>query len=360
MASRPRSSNHYTNNSSFVNDRLVDKTDESIYIPRRSSLASSTTSTFSTPTFSENSFCSVPPPATNRSSFSSDLHLLPRRLAENPEYRHQPPSSSTFVSNPSPTTYASNYPVFEEPSLAIPSQTANKVATNARHKDAEKRRRDITVSCVQALEIFTRDIHPGVAAGCEVCIDGEATRKRLSRDKSPAPSREGSASQSNEKNKEPALDGLASRMKRPKNDKLEESCMAMYLYVLHHHPEIYPQRLEELKELAKEQKMERERGLREANNDAKLRKWKGDQRSLHTEKLLRQAKELGRTHGIVSWDGAFEANAAKRKRNDSEGHEKRKMSAPTPPSSVTSPASRGATPPYSDDERCTGSFFRGR
>lgn len=224
----------------------------------------------------------------------------------------------------------------------IPSRSTKAAVTNARHKDSEKKRRDITVSCVAAIEIFTRDIHPGVAAGCQVCIEEEKARKLL-------PAFDGLYNVAKSKD----ADGLLNRMKRPKNDKLEEGCMFQYLYVLHNYPEVYPQRVEELVELMNEQKKEQERGAKEAgNSEAKLRKWQGDQRAAQTEKLLRQAKELGRRHGLVM-DGEAAVEVKKeRKRKNSEEHEhqqKRHISAPTPPSSVNSPRSRRASPDIGDD-----------
>lgn len=224
----------------------------------------------------------------------------------------------------------------------IPSQSTKAAATNARHKDSEKKRRDITVSCVAAIEIFTRDIHPGVAAGCQVCIEDEKARKLL-------PAFDGLYNVDKSKD----ADGLLNRMKRPKNDKLEESCTSQYLYVLHHHPEVYPQRVEELVEFMKEQKNEQERGAKEAgNSEARLRKWQGDQRAAQTEKLLRQAKELGRRHGLFMDGDATQEVKKEKKRKSSEEHDlqhKRHTSAPTPPSSVNSPRSRRATPDSGDD-----------
>ena len=224
----------------------------------------------------------------------------------------------------------------------IPTQSTKAAATNARHKDSEKKRRDITVSCVAAIEIMTRDIHPGVAAGCQVCIEDEKARKLM-------PAFDGLYS--GDKSKD--ADGLLNRTKRPKNDKLVESCMSQYLYVLHHHPEVYPQRVEELVELMKEQKKEQERGAREAgNSEAKLRKWQGDQRAAQTEKLIRQAKELGRRHGLpMDGEGTTEVKRdKKRKNNEQHQHQhKRHILAPTPPSSVNSPMSRRATPDSGDE-----------
>lgn len=222
------------------------------------------------------------------------------------------------------------------------SKAAIKAATNARHKDSEKKRRDVAVSCVQTVEIFARDLHPGIAAGCQVCcIEDDVERKRIA-----------AANPANLSGDDGRGDDLVSRMKRPKNDKLEESCMFMYRYVLHHEREMYPQRLEELAQLAAEQRREQDRGIRDAGmNQTKLRKWKGDQRAFQTEKLLRQARELGRTHGIIVDSGQEVNKCSKRKRDDdtNEGC-KRQCVAPTPPSSVGSLMSRPSTPDSGDEK----------
>lgn len=334
------------------------------YFPRRSSQTSTTSSNYQ-PT-------SVSTPVSSTSSQAMPHTELPIKANESMGYHpsvylQHPPSPS--ASTPSQATYANTSPTLYSDHYAsdmrhtnqmssyvpsdmlwtpnstrdcIPSQSTKAAATNARHKDSEKKRRDITVSCVAAIEIFTRDIHPGVATGCQVCIEDETARK-------PLPAFDGTYNVDKSKD----ADGLLNRMKRPKNDKLEEGCMFQYLYVLHHHPEVYPQRVEELVELMKEQKKEQERGAKEAgNSEAKLRKWQGDQRAAQTEKLLRQAKELGRRHGLLMDGGAAVEVKREKKRKSSEEHanqQKRHISAPTPPSSISSPRSRRAWPDSGDE-----------
>lgn len=285
----------------------------------------------------QNSFISTPSPynpALLNQATISQSYTSPTWSTNHPS-----PPSYPQITLPPPSFSSNNLlPRIREAPLL--NKAATKAATNARHKDSEKKRRDITVSCVQTVEIFVRDLHPGIAAGCQVCIEDDAARKAVQ-----------AANPANLSGDDGRGDDLVSRMKRPKNDKLEESCMFTYLYVLHHHRELYAQRLEELAELGVEQRREQERGVTEAGtNQVKLRKWQGDQRALQTEKLLRQARELGRRHGIVVESNTDALKGTKRKRDDSDDGCKRLRTAPTPPSSVGSLLSRPSTPDSGDDK----------
>jgi len=194
--------------------------------------------------------------------------------------------------------------------------SASKPADPDNHRRNEKKRRDVNCAKVNASEILSRGISPGVIAGCLSCINNEQSPSQ--------------------------------KTKKAKNEIVQSTVIFEYQYVLHHCPERLHEKFQEIRELASSLHREKEEGARNAGGDEKkMLKWDMDSRAEVVEDLLAEMMELARMHGFDFSEPLPEARKRKRGVEDGETPTKEKrrnvggrkaLSAPTPPSSAaTSP-----------------------
>jgi hypothetical protein len=157
------------------------------------------------------------------------------------------------------------------------------------------------------------------------------------------------------------------KTKKAKNEMVQGSAMFSYDYVLHHCPSRLGEKFQEIRDLASDQRREREEGLKSAGTDeTKWRKWNDDEKAEVTEKLLATMIDLAILHGFDFAEPQPETRKRKRDVDEEDTPTKeryrtvgdaRTLSAPTPPASAaTSPRisdrpSRGVSPFSSSDER---------
>jgi len=131
--------------------------------------------------------------------------------------------------------------------------SAGKIASNDKHKQSEKRRRDEMGAYVQAAEIVRASLHPGIFFNCPVCIQNMPFNDNAC------------SSSSMPENVTPIAVGAT--FKKTKNQSIEEGLMWQFSTVLHLVREEVGSRLDGIRSLAGQMTLEKQCGR---NNGAEV------------------------------------------------------------------------------------------
>jgi hypothetical protein len=160
--------------------------------------------------------------------------------------------------------------------------SSDKIASNNKHKQSEKHRRDEMGAYVQAGDILRGHLHPAIAVQCKVCIEDTSLHDNLC---SPSTMSENVAT---------FAIGVTSN--KTKNQKVENSLMWEFSTILHFWPHKVGSRLDRLR--AYTDQMRREKELGRNNDFAKSSKWEADSQVEVLTELLRKMRYACELHYV--------------------------------------------------------------
>jgi hypothetical protein len=162
------------------------------------------------------------------------------------------------------------------------TSSSGKIASNDKHKQSEKHRRDEMGAYVLAADIIRGSLHPGILSHCNVCIENMSFQENLC-----------SSSTLPENVAAVATGGVT---KRTKNQSLEEGLMWDFSMVLHISPHEIGSCLDDIRALAGQ--MWREKQLGKNNHFTKSNKWEADSRVEVLTEELRKMRYACEQHDV--------------------------------------------------------------
>jgi hypothetical protein len=159
--------------------------------------------------------------------------------------------------------------------------SSGKIASNVKHKQSEKYRRDEMGAYVQAADILRGPLHPGILSHCNVCIEDMSLHESLCSSTLPDNA---------------AAVTTGATLKKTKNQSLEEALMWQFSIVLHIWSHEVGLRLDHIRAVAGQ--MRRQKQLGKNNDFAKSNKWDGDSRAEVLTEALRKMRYACEVHDV--------------------------------------------------------------